>query len=57
MAVFTEGLAMLFIGYFYRRSNRCNFKVGRILPKICFMARSSEKFVVKAGGGKGSEVY
>jgi len=25
------------------------------IPKTCFVARSSEKLVVKAGGGKGSE--
>jgi hypothetical protein len=28
----------------------------RINPKTCFVARSSEKSVVKAGGEKGSEV-
>ncbi len=29
----------------------------RIHLKTCFVARSSEKFVVKAGGEKGSEAY
>jgi hypothetical protein len=35
----------------YRRTN----KKARIHPKTCFVTRSSEKSVVKAGGEKGSE--
>ena len=31
--------------------------LSRTHPKTCFVTKSSEKAVVKAGGGKGSEAY